>query len=407
MKKHYPIIVIGGGAAGIFSAIRAAVDLPPHSVLILEQSQKLLSKVKISGGGRCNVTHSCFTPQELVKNYPRGKKELIGPFTRFQPKDTIEWFNERGVQLKTEEDGRIFPISDDSQTIIDCLMSEVAKLNISIELGCKVIAIVKQNDSFHLTLKSGDTLSCNYLLLALGGSQIGYDLIKTLGHSIISPVPSLFTFNVPDSPLLSLSGISLQDVLVSLPQLKLDSRGPMLLTHWGFSGPAVLKLSAWAARDLHGCNYETELNIDWFPSMSHDQLLNLLYEKNAENVAIPVTMPKNLWHHFLSQRNILFSKRWGEIAKKEKINLINQLKKDVYKIQGKTTYKQEFVTAGGVKLSEVNFQKMESKVVSNLFFGGEVLDIDGVTGGFNFQAAWTTGWIAGDTMNIYYKKNTL
>lgn len=404
MKNSYSVVIIGGGAAGFFAAIKCAEVLPKGSVLLLEQTQKVLSKVKISGGGRCNVTHSCFEPKKLIQNYPRGSKELLGPFFRFQPKDLIEWFNQRNVKLKTEVDGRMFPVTDDSQTIIDCFSKEAAKLDVHIELGAKVVSLKKQESIFQIDLKSGHTLVANKVMLATGGGGSGIQIAQDLGHSIVSLVPSLFTFNVPDSPLLPLSGISLEDVVVSLPELKMEHRGPILLTHWGFSGPAVLKLSAWAARELYDRSYCMKMSIDWLPSLSFDETQSAIEQhilKNTGKVVendSPFPMPKNLWISFVKTLQLKSGGRWAEVSKTQKLSLIQKLKKDSYQISGKTTYKQEFVTAGGVDLSEIDFKRMESKLIPNLFFGGEILNIDGITGGFNFQAAWTAGWIAGESM---------
>ena len=404
MKNSYSVVIIGGGAAGFFAAIKCAEMLPRGSVLLLEQTQKILSKVKISGGGRCNVTHSCFEPKKLIQNYPRGSKELLGPFFRFQPKDLVEWFNQRNVQLKTEEDGRMFPVTDDSQTIIDCLNKEASKWGVQIELGAKVTNLKKNESTFSLELKTGQSLIANKVMLATGGGGSGIQIAQNLGHNIVSLVPSLFTFNVPDSPLLSLSGISFEDVVVSLPEIKMEYRGPILLTHWGFSGPAVLKLSAWAARELYDRSYFMKLCIDWFPSLTFEEVQTVIEQHILKNLGkvvendSPFLMPKNLWINFIKTLDFKPGCRWAEVSKAQKLVLIQKLKKDYYQISGKTTYKQEFVTAGGVDLSEIDFKRMESKLVPNLFFGGEILNIDGITGGFNFQAAWTAGWIAGESM---------
>ncbi len=418
MKQHYPVIIIGGGAAGLFSACKCAEFLPKGSVLVLEQSLKLLSKVKISGGGRCNVTHSCFDPKELVRNYPRGNKELIGPFSKFQPKDTVAWFSERGLPLKTEQDGRMFPVTDDSQSVIDVILGEAEKKGVEIQLGMKVLSIKKEKNLFEIECKSGASFSSSLLLLATGGTPEGMLRAKELGHSIIDPVPSLFTFNIPDSTLLDLSGISLQNVKISLPELKIEGKGPILLTHWGFSGPAILKLSARAARELHNVEYRTSVAIDWMPEISYEDIKNIFEQMKKEKVGksrdkeIFSEIPKNLWTRFLELSDIDPNRCWGEISAAKQSRLIEKIKKDVYKINGKTTYKQEFVTAGGVCRSEIDFRKMESKIISGLYFAGEILDIDGITGGFNFQAAWTGGWIAGENMgaalnNLPKNKNPL
>ncbi len=401
MNDLCSLIIVGGGAAGIFAAIHCAENNPSKKVLVLEQSQKLLSKVKVSGGGRCNVTHSCFDPQQLVQNYPRGGKELRGPFSRFQPRDMVDWLDSRGVALKTEADGRMFPTTDDSQTIIDCLLDAAKKAGVTIQCGSKVVKISKEDTLFSVQLSKGETIQAEKLMLATGSGRFGYELAKELGHTIIEPVPSLFTFNVPDSHLISLAGVSVEDAQVTLPN-KMSQRGPILITHWGFSGPAVLKLSAWAARELYALSYETPFNIDWCPGQSYEQLRTLLKNKKSQKSLLNdplVSLPKKLWNALLLIWKIEGTKRWNHLSKHEHECLIKGFKQSEFVMSGKTTYKQEFVTCGGVKLSEVNFKTMESKIVPNLYFAGEILDIDGVTGGFNFQAAWTGGWIV--ALSIY------
>ena len=375
MYEMHDWIVIGGGAAGVFGAIAAA----PAKVLLLEKSAVLLSKVRISGGGRCNVTHHCFDPKLLVLNYPRGGKELLGPFHRFQPRDTMEWFESRGVALKTEADGRVFPVSNDSETIIRALLAEAERVGVEIRLRQRVQSIAKEGDHFLLTLREGEPLRCRKLLLATGSSPEGYAFAKQLGHTIQEPVPSLFTFNVPTSPLKELSGIAVNPVELKVG--KLVQRGPLLITHFGFSGPAVLKLSAWGARDFFAQNYRTELLINWLPDFSEQQLFELFCE---QGIAQPM-LPKNLWKFFCGAQR----------SHKELRALAHRLHRDPYQIDGKTTNKEEFVTCGGVTLKEVDFQTMQSKLCPGLFFAGEILNIDGVTGGFNFQNGWTTSFIAG------------
>ena len=344
----FDFIVIGGGAAGIFAAIQAATL--GKEVLVLEATSQLLSKVKISGGGRCNVTHSCFEPKELVSNYPRGSKELLGPFHQFQPEDMVQWLETCGVRLKTEKDGRMFPITDRSETIIEALLESAQKAGVTIRKNCRVKSVKK---GFKVELKSGEVIQSEALMLATGSSPSGWRLAKSLGHTVLPQVPSLFTFNVPDSPLLDLSGISVDHVRVTLPTLKRSYEGPILITHWGFSGPAVLKLSAFCAIEMHQLDYKLPLEINWALNWPDHQ--------------IPKRLFKRLTH----------------------------IERDCYKINGKSTNKSEFVTCGGVDLKEINFKTMESKITPGLYFGGEILNIDGITGGFNFQAAWTTGWIAG------------
>lgn len=393
------LVVIGGGAAGIFAAIHAKMFSPNAKVIVLEKSGVLLSKVRVSGGGRCNVTHACFDPQLLVKNYPRGFKELLGPFQIFQPKDTVEWFESRGVALKTESDGRMFPVTDDSETIIQCLLSEAAKLGVEIFLRTRVENILKADTHFELFLKEGKKIQTRCLLLATGSSPEGYAAAESLGHTIQKPVPSLFTFNVPTSPLKHLSGVSVENVLLKIANFV--QQGPLLITHFGFSGPAALKLSAWGARYLHEKNYHVELLINWLPNLSQEEIFNILAQFKmqhpqktffSENL---FALPKNLWKTFLDP---FADKRSHDIPHSQLRQLAEKLHCSHYKVEGKTTNKEEFVTCGGVTLKEINFKTMESKLCPGLFFAGEILDIDGVTGGFNFQNAWTTGYIAGQTL---------
>jgi len=335
------------------------------------------------------VTHSCFDPKQLVQNYPRGNRELLGPFSRFQPSDVVEWFETRGVSLKTEPDGRMFPRTDNSQTIIDCLLKAAANAGVEIRKGAKVVDI---EDHFTVHLKGGESLSADKLMLATGSGRFGYDLAKKLGHTVVSPVPSLFTFNVPDSPFSALTGVSVEDVVVKLPEFNLSQRGPLLMTHWGFSGPAVLKLSAWAARELNQLSYLTPVTIDWCPDgieLPKESMKSIFNKPLGQ-------LPKKLWATLLGLSKIDGHQKWEQISRKQRDLLLQHIKRTHVTMSGKTTFKQEFVTCGGVKLNEVNFKTMESKLIPNLYFGGEILDIDGVTGGFNFQAAWTGGWIAGN-----------
>jgi len=387
------LIVIGGGAAGIFAALAAKEAHPAMSVLVLEKTAVLLSKVKVSGGGRCNTTHACFDPQQLVKNYPRGEKELLGPFHRFQPRDTIEWFEARGVKLKTEADGRMFPVTDSSSTIIECLLSEARKLGVEIRLRQRVEKIEK---GFTVHLKENPPLTCSHLILASGSSAEGCAMAQSLGHTIQPPVPSLFTFNVPTSPLKELSGVSVESATVQIgPYLQ---TGPLLITHFGFSGPAVLKLSAWGARFLHEKNYRMEFFINWIPKLTQEELFHALIrlkEHSPQKTLLalnPFYLPKNLWKELLSASQ---EKSLAHLSKKDLQELAQKLHADRYQMDGKTTHKEEFVTCGGVTLKEVDFKTMQSKICPGLYFAGEILDIDGITGGFNFQNAWTTGYIAG------------
>ena len=399
--KDRTLIVIGGGAAGYFGAIACAEADPTARVILLEKTQMPLAKVRISGGGRCNVTHACFDPKQLVQNYPRGQKELLGPFMRFQPRDTVAWFQARGVELKTEEDGRMFPTTDSSQTIIDCLNAAARRVGVDIRLLQKIERLEKEDDIFRVHLNSGDHLESTRVLLATGSSAPGYAFAQSFGHTIVSPVPSLFTFNVPSSPLLDLAGISIEKGRLSLFDASFEQTGPLLLTHWGFSGPAALKLSAWAARWLHERDYRVELKVDWLPDLSFEQkntFLTSLKHKHGSQTLSNVghaALPKNLWKRLLECHSVDIQKRLVDLPLKQLQELARKLHSDLYQVEGKTTYKQEFVTSGGISLKEVDFKTMESKLCSGLFFAGEILNIDGVTGGFNFQNAWTTGWIAG------------
>lgn len=366
------IVVIGGGAAGFFSALAAKKNNPKAKVTLFERSAKLLSKVRISGGGRCNVTHGCFDLKQLVQNYPRGKRELLGPFHKFGPKDTIEWFESRGVSLKQEKDGRMFPITDSSETIINCFLKEAEDLGVEICTQTKVKEINLEEDR---------------VILATGSSPAGYEIARSFGHTIESPVPSLFTFNIPSFALEPLSGVTVDAVKLKIG--KLENTGPLLITHWGFSGPAALKLSAFGARFLAEKKYETTLCIDWIPEIKS------IDTQSKKLVSSLKLLPKKLFKALLERANIPAELPLCQLGKASTSRLLEVLKNDQYQVSGKTTNKEEFVTCGGVALSEVNFQTMESKLCKNLFFCGEILDIDGVTGGFNFQNAWTTGWIAG------------
>lgn len=402
--KTKTIAIIGGGAAGFFGAINCAEANRDCRVVIFEKTRQLLTKVKISGGGRCNVTHACFDPAALVLNYPRGGKELRGPFSRFQPRDTIQWFESRGVELKTENDGRMFPITDQSSTIIDCLLGQVKALGIEVKCEQAVVDCERHEDHFVLSLSNGEMFVSQCVLVATGGSARTYSWLEKLGHTLVSSVPSLFTFNIPNSPLHELAGISVENALVTLEEGKLQHKGPLLITHWGFSGPAVLKLSAWGARLLHDSGYKAAVRINWLPEYSEEGLKELFrnYREAHPNRFVasdsPCVLPKNLWKALVAMAGIPADLRWTVLSKIQLQQLLEKLQACQFQMDGKSTYKEEFVTSGGVKLSEVNFKTMESRLCPGLYFAGEVLDIDGVTGGFNFQNAWTTSWLAAQAM---------
>lgn len=403
MKKQR-IIVVGGGAAGFFAGISAKTHNPQSEVIILEKSQKSLSKVKVSGGGRCNVTHACFNLSDLLKHYPRGAKFLRKIFQKWAVQDTIDWFEKRKVKLKTEGDGRMFPTTDSSQTIIDCFLKESQKLGIDIRKQHQVEEILPQeNEQILLKIKKQDSILANKVIIATGGSPKIENLawLEKLGHKIENPVPSLFTFNIPKNPIQNLKGIAWQNTKLKILKTKLQEEGIILITHWGFSGPAVLKLSAWGARVLENLDYQFDFQINWLPQLQEDNLRqelfdlkNTLAKRQIQNKN-PFDFPNRLWLFFLEKSQIDITKRWLDLSKKDINKLINTLLNDIYTIKGKTTFKEEFVTCGGISLSDVNNQTMESKVIPNLYFAGEVLDIDGITGGFNFQSAWATGFLAG------------
>jgi predicted Rossmann fold flavoprotein len=407
------IIVIGGGAAGFFGAIVAAETNPAARVTIIEAGRSPLGKVKVSGGGRCNVTHHCFETRDLIQHYPRGSKALRGAFSRFQPQDTVAWFEQRGVKLKTESDGRMFPTTDNSQTIIDCLTEAARAAQVQILTGNPALTITTTNPAlntpakFLITLKNQQTLTSDRLLLATGSSPAGYRWAKGFGHAIQPPVPSLFTFKLNHPLFHNLAGVSVPQVQVKLitpTKPHLQQQGPLLITHWGVSGPAILKLSAWGARVLHEHRYRLPLEINWLPGENQEtcrqallQLKTNLSKKKLETIA-PFNLPKRLWQRWLTIAEIPPDKIWAELNKQEIKVLSQALTQGRYDILGKGTFKDEFVTCGGIKLGEVNFKTMASKLCPQLYFAGEILDVDGVTGGFNFQNAWTTGWLAGNAI---------
>jgi hypothetical protein len=395
MKK---VMVIGGGAAGFFTAINAKEMNPELDITILEKGKEVLQKVKISGGGRCNVTHACFEPKELVQFYPRGEKELLGPFHQFMTGDTFEWFENNGIPLKIEKDNRVFPESNSSQTIIDCFLGKTKALGIPVLKNHGVNSIKKQGDSWLVTTKEHQFV-CDAVVMAAGSSKKVWELSKALRHSIISPVPSLFTFNIKDPRIKDLLGISVPNATVQLEDTNLEASGPLLITHWGMSGPAILKLSAFGARVLAEKNYEYQVQVNWLSRPTHkivNVLLNLKKKHSKKQVIVRSPfeeIPKRLWERFVLATTIKTTFNWADVSHEQIDALANQLTKSVYTAKGKSTFKEEFVTAGGVDLREINFKNFESKLQNNLFFVGEVLNIDAVTGGFNFQNAWTGGWL--------------
>lgn len=401
------LIVIGGGAAGFFCAVNAASQNPELEVTLIEKSNKLLSKVRVSGGGRCNVTHACDSISEMIKKYPRGEKFLKQAFHHFFTSDTIEWFEKRNVKLKTEADGRMFPESNSSETIINCLLQEGNKNKVVILMNREIvkverISIEQEKNQYQLLSKDGTILKADLICIACGGfhKPEQYKWLSELGHSFESPIPSLFTFNVPKNPISELMGISVENVQVKINGTKFSQSGPILITHWGFSGPAVLKLSAFAAKELFSKNYDFSISINWLKDYHENSLLEklkLIRHELASKKIInknPFNLPQRLWEYHLMQCEINAEIRWADLPAKQQNQLAKQLCAQQFQVKGKTTFKEEFVTAGGIKLNEIDANTMQSKIVPNLFFAGEIMDVDGITGGFNFQHAWTSGWIA-------------
>lgn len=399
------IAIIGGGAAGFFAAIAAKENHPTAEVTIFEKSKKILSKVKISGGGRCNVTNGCTDIKELSKAYPRGEKKLKRAFRIFRTKDTMEWFESRGVPLMIQDDNCVFPVSQDSQSIIDCFLNETKKLQIKIEIG-KGVKAIEPNENLlklHFLKDQFPSEVFDKVIVATGGSpkRSGLEWLEELGHTIADPVPSLFTFNMPTESVTSLMGIVVENTIVTIQGTKLKSDGPLLITHWGMSGPAILKLSAVGARVLSEMNYECTTLVNWTNIQNNqtvreylDGIVELHPNKIIANFR-PYALPERLWLFLVEKVNLPKNRRWNELGKKGLNKLTHVLTNDVYAVKGKTTFKEEFVTCGGVSLECIDFNTMQSKVCKNLYFTGEVMDIDGITGGYNFQSAWTTAFIAG------------
>jgi len=393
------VIIIGGGAAGFFTAINLAENNANLKISILERSSEVLSKVKVSGGGRCNVTHAEFSPKELSQNYPRGAKEILGPFHTFMTGDTVEWFEKRGIPLKVEADGRMFPVSNSSKTIIDCFINESERLGVNVLKKHSVKKIQKENGTWIVETEKG-VFSSDKLVIATGSNAKIWNLIAALEHTIIPPVPSLFTFNIQDSRIKDLPGIAMQATVKVLSDIvKLESEGALLITHWGLSGPAILKLSAWGARDLEKVNYQFKVKVNWLLDISTEKAFeNLIeiketYSKQLLYKYSQLGVTKRLWQNLLAASEIEETQKWAETTNKQLQKLAHQLTQSIFQVNGKSTFKEEFVTAGGVDLKEVNFKTYESKLHKNLYFAGEVLNIDAITGGFNFQNAWTGGFI--------------
>jgi predicted Rossmann fold flavoprotein len=415
------LIVIGGGAAGIFCAVNAARLVPGLRVTVLEKTGKLLSKVRVSGGGRCNVTHACFDIAEMAARYPRGHHFVRKAFHRFFTTDTIEWFTSRGVELKTEADGRMFPITDSSQTIIDCLMREVNAYGVEVRMHADVRDVEVRsatgggNDRFEVVLADDRRLPADFVCVACGGyPKLGmFDWIQRLGHTVEEPVPSLFTFNLPRNALSDLMGISVAGAALKIQGSKLAERGPLLITHWGLSGPVVLRLSAWGARELAATGYRFGVQVNWLGEITEQQARERLQETRQERAGQgmgaknPFGLPQRLWEHLLAAAGIGAGVRWAELPAREQNRLVSVLCAGAFSVEGKTTFKEEFVTAGGVRLSEVDPASFQSRKVPGLFFAGEILDVDGITGGFNFQHAWTGGWTAADTIARLAASTTL
>lgn len=399
-------IIIGGGAAGFFAAIACAEANPLSKVIILEKTSTVLGKVKVSGGGRCNVTNGCFNPEDLVEFYPRGSREMLGPFHRFSTGDTMEWFSDRGVELKIESDNRVFPETDNSQTIIDCLVDFAERAGVDIRTNSGVESIEKDDNQWVVKLESKKELRADKVLVATGGSKKMWDSLKKIGHRIIEPVPSLFTFNIKDPRINGLAGVSALNVLLTLPAFDLSAEGPLLVTHWGLSGPAVLRLSAWGARELHDTSYRFILHVNFVPQFDEETLIEILndFRKDSDHQRKRIqsntlfNLPLRLWKNICESAKIPERATWSDITKPQLKKLVSHLNHGEFVVSGKSTFKEEFVTAGGVDLSQVDFRNFSSKLHDNLFFAGEVLDIDAITGGFNFQAAWTGGWIAGHAL---------
>jgi predicted Rossmann fold flavoprotein len=403
MKRS--LVVIGGGAAGFFAAINAAAANDDLEVTIIEKSQQLLAKVKVSGGGRCNVTHGCFEPKQLVKNYPRGSKELLGPFHAFQPGDMFEWLEQRGVALKTEDDGRVFPVSDKSQTIIDCFLAEAKNSGVRVRTGTHVKCFFRESGKWHIEILDQPAMEADALLIATGSAPSMHELLAHLGHTIVPAVPSLFTFNITDTRIEGLAGVSATSCEVRIEGTAFEADGPVLITHWGLSGPGILRLSAWAARELAALNYDFQIRVNWDDRFTRESYIDFLkvwkqeHSRNMVSAFSAAKVPHRLWVSLLSKIDGIDRLKWADVSNKQLEKIAEAICACYFQVKGKSTFKDEFVTAGGLELKEVDFKTMESKLFPGLYFAGEVLNIDAITGGFNFQAAWTTGWIAAKSIS--------
>ncbi len=407
------LIVIGGGPAGFFGAVTARETAPDRPVVLLEKSGRMLRKVVVSGGGRCNVTHACFEPRELVTRYPRGGRELRGPFHAFGPADTVAWFAARGVELKTEADGRMFPVTDSSGTIVECLREAARNAGVDVRSDTAVVELTKADTGIVVALADGTSLRADAVLLASGGQTSGggaggYDMAAALGHTIIPPVSSLFTFKVEDAILAGLAGVTVPRAAITIPgDGKLAESGPVLVTHWGLSGPAVLRLSAWGARHLHDCHYRCRVAVNWCPDLDRQQIDDRLQQETRANGkqqicgSGPFELPKRLWQALVAAAGIADELRWADLGRKPRLALADRISHCTFQMDGQAVNKEEFVTCGGVALREVDFRTMGSRVCTGLYLAGEVLDIDGITGGYNFQACWTTGWLAGKALAVH------
>ncbi|HRZ32111.1 MAG TPA: NAD(P)/FAD-dependent oxidoreductase [Flavobacterium sp.] len=405
MELMYDVLIVGGGAAGFFTAINVAEKNPEFSIAILERGKEVLTKVSVSGGGRCNVTHACFVPNDLVKFYPRGEKELRGPFHQFCSGDTIEWFSNHGVELKIEDDGRMFPVSDSSQTIIDCFLTVAKKHKIEILTGQSVQSLYQAEDTWKVETNH-QTFRCKNLVMTTGSNPKIWELLENLGHTIVPPVPSLFTFNIKDPRIKDLMGVS-AFATVKVQNSKLSASGPLLITHWGMSGPGILRLSAWGARELFAKNYQFMLEVNWLndatleETESHLKELKFEHAKKVVSKKSPFEFPNRLWESLVLASEISLETKWADLTKKQLQHLALQLTNGKFQVNGKSTFKEEFVTAGGIDLKEINFKTMESKVLPKVYFAGEIVNIDAITGGFNFQNAWTSGFMVSESIGKF------